>query len=193
MLTIQVILGSVRQGRQGEKVARWAVAQAAGQEHMQIELLDLKDYPLPFYAEPMSPAFLKGNYSFDAAKQWVTKIAQADGYIVVTPEYNHGYPAVLKNALDYGYIEWNKKPIAFVSYAGSNVGGSRAVEQLRLVAIELQMAPIREGVHLAGIRQLFEEDGTIKDPTYAQRFGSMLQQLAWWAKALQAARIMGDI
>ena len=116
------------------------------------------------------------------------KIAQADGYIIVTPEYNHSFSAVLKNALDHGYHEWSNKPAAFVSYSGGAVGGARAVEQLRLVVIELQMAPIREGVHVGGVRQVFDEQGHMTVTTYDDRLLALFRQLRWWGDALQAAR-----
>jgi NAD(P)H-dependent FMN reductase len=188
LLTIQVILGSTRKGRRGENVARWVLERALAAEAFSAELLDLADYPLPFYEETTSPAGHHGNYALDVQRRFVAKIAQADGYIIVTPEYNHGYPAALKNALDHGYYEWNNKPTAFVSYAGTAIGGSRAVEQLRLVAIELQMAPIRESVHVGAVRQIFDEQGQMTADTYDQRLAALFRQLRWWGDALKAAR-----
>ncbi len=113
---------------------------------MQAELIDLRDWPLPFFNEAGSPGMLKGNYTNDLAKRWSAKIAEADAFIVVTPEYNHGYPAVLKNAFDWLYPEWNHKPIGFAGYGNAN--GARAIEQLRQVVIELQMHPIKNSVHI---------------------------------------------
>lgn len=188
VVLIQVVIGTVRRGRQGEKVARWVADGVERFDGMTVELLDLLDYPLPFYDEPTSPTMLRGNFQSDVAKRWVADIARGDGYIFVSPEYNHGYSAVLKNALDYGYLEWNNKPAAFVSYSGGNVAGARAVEQLRLVAVELQMAPIREGLHLPGIRQLFDDSGAPNDPTVNTRLQSLLRQLLWWAETLKAGR-----
>jgi NAD(P)H-dependent FMN reductase len=188
MVEIQVILGTVREGRQGEKVANWVYQVASRDERIQAELLDLKDYPLPFYSERLPPSVLQGNYSSEVAKRWVAKIAPADGYIFVSPEYNHGYSAVLKNALDYAYYEWNNKVAAVVSYSGGSIAGARGVEQLRLVAIELQMAPIREAVHIAGVRQQFDEEGKPKDPMYSLRVERMLDQLVWWAEVLKEGR-----
>ena len=105
----------------------------------------------------------------------------------VTPEYNHGYPAVLKNALDHVYAEWNNKPAAFVAYGGK-AGGARSVEQLRSVAIELQMAPIRQAILIPGVRRAFDEDGKPADASYEQQADALLDQLVWWARALKAAR-----
>jgi NAD(P)H-dependent FMN reductase len=114
-------------------------------------------------------------------------MAQGDGYVFVTPEYNFGYPAVLKNALDHIYHEWNNKPVGFVSYGGG-AGGSRAVQQLRQVVVELQMAPIRAGIVIPFARRLFDESGGIKDEAYDGRANALLEQLLWWTRALKAAR-----
>jgi NAD(P)H-dependent FMN reductase len=188
LLNIQVILGSTRKGRRGENVARWVVERASSAGEFQVELIDLAEYPLPFYEETMSPAGHHGSYVQEEQRRFVAKIAQADGYVMVTPEYNHSFSAVLKNALDHGYYEWNNKPVAFVSYAGVAVGGARAVEQLRLVVIELQMAPIRESVHIGNVRQVFGEQGQMTVPAHDQRLTALFRQLRWWGDALKAAR-----
>ncbi|MGD0328096.1 MAG: NAD(P)H-dependent oxidoreductase [Minisyncoccia bacterium] len=147
-LKIYVIIGSTRQNRFSEKPARYLYEELKKKKDIQAELIDLRDWPLPFFDEPMGPSMLKGNYSHELAKKWAAKVGEADGYIIVTPEYNHGYPAVLKNALDWVYTEWNKKPVGFVSYG--SVGGARSVEQLRQVVVELQMVPIRNAIHIPG-------------------------------------------
>lgn len=184
---IQVIIGSIRQGRQGEKVANWVFDQIRNNDALEIELVDLKDYPLEFYNAPSTPKLLNETYQSELANKWVAKVGEADGYIIVTPEYNHGYPASLKNALDYPYASWNKKPVAFVSYGGPGAG-LRVVEQLRLVSIELQMAPIQESVWIPYVRDAFEENGKIKDESYNARLRSMFDQLSWWVKALKSVR-----
>jgi NAD(P)H-dependent FMN reductase len=112
---IYIILGSTREGRKGEKVAKWVHSVAASRSDLDIELVDLRDWSLPFVHNADTPA--SGKYNVETQK-WADKIAQADGFLIVTPEYNHGYPAVLKNALDHLYAEWNGKPVAFVSYGG---------------------------------------------------------------------------
>lgn len=188
MIKIQVILGSTRPNRQSEKVGNWVLEQISKNPEITAELIDLKDWPLPFYNESSSLTSLKGELSVEIAKKWGEKIKEADGYIIVTPEYNHGYSAVLKNALDYAYYEWNNKPIAFVGYGGS-VGGGRAVEQLRLVAIELQMAPIRNAVFIPAVWAAFDESGVLKEvERYNKAIEGVLIQLLWWAKALKQAR-----
>ncbi len=145
-IKIQIIIGSTRQNRFSEKPANYLFEELKKIEIIEAELIDLRDWPLPFYDEPMSPSGNKGNYLNPLGKQWANKIGEADGYIMVVPEYNHGYPAVLKNALDWVYSEWNKKPVGFVSY-GSALG-ARAIEQLRQVVIELKMVPLFSSIHI---------------------------------------------
>lgn len=113
---------------------------------MTTELLDLRDYPLPFFDESVSPMRMNGQYSNQAVAKWADKVKQADAYIMICPEYNHGYTAVLKNAIDHLYPEWNHKPVGFLSFGST--GGARAIEQLRLVAVELQLLPIKNAIHI---------------------------------------------
>lgn len=181
---ILVILGSTRAGRQGEQVARWLMRQLERQPGADFELVDLRDYPLPFFDSPVPPA--SGHY-MPEARRWAEKVASGDGFIILTPEYNHGYPGVLKNALDHVYREWNHKPVAFVSY-GAVGGGYRAVEQLREVAVELQMAPIREQVGIPLVWMAFDEAGEMRQPGVDQALARMVSDLLWWTHALAAAR-----
>jgi NAD(P)H-dependent FMN reductase len=188
-LKVKIILGSTRQGRFGDKPANWIVGLAKKHAELEVELLDLRDWKMPFYNEDHSLGSEPGVYSDKVAEKWSKKIAEADAFIVVTPEYNHGYSAVLKNALDYAYTEWNNKPIAFVAYG--SVGGARAVEQLRQVAVELQMAPIRNAVHIPAPWFMVDEKGDLKpgalDP-FKDAAEGMITQLIWWGKALKEAR-----
>src|SRR5712675_726420 len=184
---IGIVIGSTREGRFGEKPAHWIHEIATQRTDLAFELIDLRDHPLPFFNEPRSPAY--GPVDNEAARLWAGKLATLDGLIVVTPEYNHGPSAVLKNALDYAYTEFNRKPIAFVGYGG--VGAARAIEQLRLVAIELQMAPVRNAVHIGMVEFLgvWQQGKTFDDfPHLAQAATAMLDDLAWWAKVLKTAR-----
>ncbi|MEK7150291.1 MAG: NAD(P)H-dependent oxidoreductase [Patescibacteria group bacterium] len=188
-LNIKIILASVRDGRFGDKPAKWIADIANEVEGFSVELLDLKDYSLPMFAEAVSPFYVLDKYSNPLINRWAEEIATADGFVVVTPEYNHGYPSSLKNNMDYLYKEWNKKPIAFVGYG--TTGGSFAVGQLRQVAIELQMTPIRNAVHINSPWNLVEKDGSLKSGAldkYANEARKMLEQLKWWAKVLQDAR-----
>lgn len=190
-MKIQVIVGSTRQNRFSEKPAHWIAEYAKTKPDLEVELVDLRDYPLPFFDEPMSPSRLQRKYSDERVQIWSKKVDEADGYIVVSPEYNHAYPAVLKNAFDVLYPEWNYKPIGFVSYGNAN--GARAVEQLRLVAIELQMAPIQRALHIPSqvyLAIIRPQDGDTSNPldSLTWQADGFLNQLTWWAKALKVAR-----
>lgn len=190
-IKIKIILGSTRKNRFSDKPGNWILEQAKKKEGAEVELLDLRDYPMPFYDEPISPAMIKdGAYQNEIVKKWAAKINEADAFIIVTPEYNHSTSGVLKNALDSIYTEWNNKPVSFVSYGG--VGGARAVEQVRTVAIALQMAPIRSAVHIpGGPWNLLDEKGNLKEGAFfpfENSASAMLDQLIWWGRALKAAR-----
>lgn len=184
-IKIQVILGSTRQNRFGDKPAKWIFEKLKAVPEVEAELLDLRDYPLPFFDEPRSPASSGGEYVLAAGRKWAEKIGEADGYIVVTPEYNHGYPAVLKNALDYVYKEWNNKPVGFVSYGVT--GGARVVEQLRQVVVELKMVPVRTAVHILAFRTLLDEKGNLKTETLEKNADDMIGQVLWYARILKEA------
>lgn len=183
-LTIQVIISSTRENRFGSTVGEWFRSVAEARDDLEVELIDLRDYPMPFFDEPTSPA---GGHYAEEAKPWAEKISRGDGYVIVSAEYNHGPTAVLKNALDHIYKEWNNKPIAFVSYGGG-AGGARAVQQLRLTSIELQMAPIRNAVVIPMARGAFNDDGRPNNDALNDRANALLDQLVWWARALKAAR-----
>ena len=188
-LKVKIILGSTREGRFSDKVGAWMLEEVKKDSHIEAEVLDLRDFEMPFFAEAETPSYKTKPYAHPAVAQWTAKIAEADAFIIVAPEYNHGYPAVLKNALDYVYQEWNNKPVAFVSY-GSALG-SRSVEQLRQVAIELQMAPIRNALHMPyDVIMAVGKGAPVGDvlAPYAERVGGLLSQLLWWGKALKAAR-----
>lgn len=133
------------------------------------ELLDLRDFPMPFFDEAITPTMLKEPYSNPDVARWTNKIAEGDAFVVITPEYNHGYPAVLKNALDYVKKEWSNKKVGFVGYG--TLGAARAIEQLRQVVIELQMYPVRNAVHITKFWELTNFD------SYNQPLKSLLDQL----------------
>lgn len=189
-LNVKVILGSTRQGRFSDKVAPWLVEELKKNADLSIEVLDLRDYDMPFFNEPVSPSFKSEPYKNEAVARFTQKIAEGDAYIIIAPEYNHGMPAVLKNAMDWVYQEWNNKAVGFVSYG--TVGGARSVEQLRMVAIELQMAPVREAVQINGelyFPVLFG-NGTPAEllSKYGDKAQNMIKQLVWWGRALKQAR-----
>lgn len=190
---IQIILGSTRQGRRGEKVAKWVLGQAIMRKDLKVELLDLRDWPLPFFDEPKSPSTIsEGEYSTKAANQWAAKVAEADGYVIVTPEYNHGYSAVLKNALDYVYKGWNNKPVFFVSYSTGSVGGARAVEQLRVVVNNLQMVALQAALHLPRVHEAFDEQGGVKDARFNSGLSAIFDQLAKLANIYKSNQGRGN-
>lgn len=184
---IGIIVGSTRQGRFGDRPANWILNIARQRTDLTVELVDLRDYPLPMFDEPMSPAWRPATNP--VAQRWCARLAALDGLIVVTPEYNHGYAGVLKNALDHAYAEFAHKPIGFVGYGG--VGAARAIEQLRLVAIELQMAPVRSAVHIGMVEYVgvLQQGKTFDDfPHLGKSATSLLDDIAWWARSLRAAR-----
>ena len=184
---IAIIIGTTRAARFGDKPAKWIKDIASQRDDLTVEVLDLRDYPMPFFDEVASNAWVPSQN--EVAQRWQKKVAEFDGYILVTAEYNRGVPAVLKNALDYAYPEWNRKPAAFVGYG--SVGAARAIEQLRLIAVELQMAPTRTGVHIQGADfvAVWKGGKPITELTYLQQNATdMLDQLVWWANALKAAR-----
>jgi len=186
---IQIIVGSTRDGRRGVRVAEWFWKLAAAREDLRCELVDLLEWDLPWYRDAVVPP--RGQYSEEATLRWAAKVAPADGYVLLTPEYNHGYPAALKNALDHLYAEWNHKPVTFVTYGGS-AGGVRAAEQLVQVAVELKMAPLRPQVHIPMAGRIFGRDGSGEvDRRHVDAANVALTELAWWARALRSARAGG--
>lgn len=191
-LKILVILGSTRQGRYGDKPAHWIKTLLSEHAELEAELVDLRDWPLPFFDQARPPARVTdGNYGNELANRWAQKLAEADGFVITAAEYNHGYTAVLKNALDWVYHEWKRKPVAFVGYGG--LGGARSVEQLRQVAIELEMAPLRQGVHipkevfLATMKETAPADRALFAPAEHSAKG-LVNEMVWWARALRSAR-----
>lgn len=192
-LNVKIILASIREGRFGDKPAAWIFDIAKQNGAVSAELLDLKEYKLPLFAQKVSPKHVEGSYGDPAIDVWAAKIAEADAFIMVTPEYNNGYPSSLKNNIDYLYKEWGLKPVCFVSYGVT--GGARAIQQLREVAIELQMAPISNSVNIFNPWNLTDDEGNLRPGVFDEHekgAGFMLEQLVWWAKALKEARESGQ-
>jgi NAD(P)H-dependent FMN reductase len=184
MPRIGIILGSTRPNRNGEQVARWVLDIATERSDAEFEPIDLRDYPLPHFDEPQRPSL--GQYAHDHTKAWAQKIATFDGFVMVTPEYNHGTSGVLKNAIDYLYAEWHNKAVGFVSYG--SVGGARAAEHLRLVAGSLQMADVRQQVALSMITE-FENLSVFKPGDYnISALHTLLDQVIAWSTALAPLR-----
>ncbi|MVN85384.1 FMN reductase [Deinococcus sp. HMF7620] len=186
-MKIAVIIGSTRATRFADKPAAWLRGIVSQRTDAEYEFVDLRDYPMPFFDEVASNLWAPTQN--EVALRWQQKIAEFDGYIFLTAEYNHAPTGVLKNALDYAYVEWNKKPAAFVGYG--SVGAARAIEQLRQIAVELQMAPIRTGVHIQGADFFgaWQAGAALEDMAHLQPgVQSMLDELHWWASALKTAR-----
>jgi NAD(P)H-dependent FMN reductase len=184
---LAIIIGSIRPNRFAEHAARWIETIAKRRSDFDVALIDLKDYPMPLFAEEASPLYAPPKN--DVARRWQQKVVEFDAYVCTAAEYNHGPAAVLKNALDYAYAEWNRKPVSFVGYGG--VGAARAVEQLRLQTIALQMAPMRTVVNILypAYLAVVQEGKKLSDfDCLNQSAEDMLDQLAWWTGALKTAR-----
>jgi len=187
MLNIGVIIGSTRPGRVGEQVGKWVFELAGKRTDAKFELVDIKDFNLPLLDEPVPPS--QGKYSKDHTKKWAAKIDSFDGFVFVTPEYNHGICGALKNAIDFLFKEWNNKAAGFVGYGSA--GGVRAVEHLRVVMAEVQVATVRNQVALSLFSD-FENYTTFKpDPRHEKSVGAMLDQLLAWSGALKTLRAAG--
>ena len=183
---IGVIVGSTRPNRIGRQVADWFLQQVKDTPGVEFELFDLAEVKLPLLDEPESPSH--GNYQLDHTKKWSQMIARQDGYIWVTSEYNHGYPAALKNAIDFLYAEWGKKPVSFVGYG--SLGAPAAIEQLVNVAAQLHMVPqVASATKLVRAWEMFDDQGQVKpDHVYGAPPQRLVENLVWWAKALQPIR-----
>jgi len=184
MIKIAIIVGSTRPGRVGPAVGRWVHDLAHTRQDAEFELVDLADFRLPLLDEPVPPS--RGQYSQPHTRAWAAKIAAFDGYVFVTPEYNHAIPGALKNAIDFLYREWNDKAAGFVGYGSA--GGVRAVEQLRLVMAEVQVATVRNQVALSLFTD-FEKFATFRPAAHHEKsVHGMLDQLIAWSGALKSVR-----
>lgn len=187
---IAVIIGSTRKARFADKPAAWLMDEVAKRDDMTFELVDLRDFDLPLFDEVASNLWVPSEDP--RAVAWQQKIAGFDGYIFVTAEYNHSVSGSLKNALDQAYKEWNRKPAAAFGYGG--VGAARAIEHLRGIAVELQMVPLRNAVHLGGGEFMkvspLGQNGDMSEvaPVLRPSLDALLDELVWWADATRAAR-----
>jgi len=190
MNVISVIIGSTREGRFSEKPARWVFENLRRRGGVEARLLDLRDFPMPFFDQALTPAMPgRAPYHHEVVQRWTAEIAAADGFIFVTPEYNYGPSAVLKNAIDWVYPEWNRKAAAFVGYGSAM--GARSVQQLRETMIELQIAPVRSSVHIPVATLWAHYQGGDVDKGLAELetpARKMLDDLLWWTQALKLAR-----
>jgi NAD(P)H-dependent FMN reductase len=187
MVRIGVVLASMRQGRRGENFAKWIHHLVAERPGVEAELLDLRDYPLSGYTYAEMPSAIEAKYEHEIMRLWSEKVHGMDGFVLVTPEYNHGYPGQLKNALDHVSKGWWYKPVGFVGYGGM-ASGARAVMQLKAVCVELRMVPVRGEVNVRLIGLELDESQRPKDPLYARTSKAMIDQLLWWAVATKNSR-----
>ena len=184
MIKVAIILGSTRPNRNGEAVAKWVYELSKNRDDAEFQLIDLKDFDLPLLDEPMPPSM--GQYTKSHTKKWAETIVSFDAYVFVTPEYNHSTSGALKNAIDYLYKEWNNKSAGFVGYGG--VGAVRAIEHLRLIMAELQIADVRAQVSLSMITD-FENYHVFKPaPSHQRNVHQMLDQVIAWANVLKLLR-----
>lgn len=187
---IALVIGSTRPSRFADKPAQWMLKQAQAREDIEVELVDLRDHPLPFFAEVASNLHVPSKDP--EAIRWQKRIAAFDGFIFVVAEYNHSISGALKNALDQAYREWNRKPFTAIAYGGA--GGARALEHLRGIAIELQMVSTRSAVHIGGsdFMKVFPMGGNKPIEEIEQALlpaaTNALDELSWWANATMAAR-----
>lgn len=186
MYILKIIISSTRPGRKGPAVASWIHELAKGHGAFQVELLDLAEINLPFFDEPNHPRLQK--YEHQHTKDWSKLISAADAFIIVTPEYNYGYPAPLKNALDYLYNEWTYKPVAFVSYGGLS-GGIRAVQMLKQVVTAMKMVPLVESVNIPFFTKFLDDQDRFNgDESLTKSANGMLDELAKWTEPLVGMR-----
>ena len=190
-MNIQVIIASTRPNRLGERVGKWVAGVAAQKGGFNVDVVDLADYDLPHFDEAVSPRFNPDRRPHPAVRRWLAKASRADGYVIVTPEYNHSIPGVLKDALDFLDWQFTKKPVAIVSYG--TVGGARAAEQLKQILIEVKAAVVPEAVALLGAGGVIDESGQFTGDTTSPRspVGSLnktLDELAWWTETLKVGR-----
>jgi NAD(P)H-dependent FMN reductase len=186
---LAIVVGSVRESRFGPVVAAWVAEQAAAHGGFGVDVIDLADYDIPLALPAASPKYAGDDYPRPAGLAGLTaRLDAADAFVIVTPEYNHSFPASLKNLIDWHYTQWQAKPIGFVSYGGLS-GGLRAVEQLRQVFAELHAITVRDSVSLHGPWSGLGEDGRPLDPAVLESAAkNMVDQLLWWGRALRTAR-----
>ena len=197
MSKLLVIVGSTRPGRAADLVVPWVTSRAREHGGFDVEVADLRDWPLPIFGEHAGTIGDRTDptYSEPLVRAWNKKVKQADAFVVVTPEYNHSIPAVLKNAIDTVWLSFGfrNKPVAAVGYSGSVGAGIRAIEHLAHVFVEAEAVPLRNTVVIPFVRTAFGADGEPCDPETGIRLQVMLDDLAWWSAALEQARAAGQL
>jgi NAD(P)H-dependent FMN reductase len=194
---LQVIVGSTRPTRAADHVVRWVMDRAGRHGAFRAELIDLRDWPLPMFGEHYGTIgdFRDPTYSDPVVRRWNAKIKEGDAYLVITPEYNHSIPGVLKNAIDSVFVSFafRNKPMATVSYSGGTTAGAHAAAHLTQIAVETEAVPLRSGVSVPGVETAFGPGGDPADGLADVKLGVVLDDLAWWASALREARAGGEL
>lgn len=185
-MKIMVILGSSREGRRGEMAGRWVAKMAQQRENVDIDFVDTRELNLPFYDELSSIDSLNGNFRHEEGRAWNARVAEADAFIFVTPEYNRGIPAILKNAIDYAWKGWNYKPVSIVSYSDGPWGGARATEQLKLISIGVKALPLSAAVHIPLIQDAFDDHGSPANDKLEGGVNRLLDELLMIANKLSS-------
>jgi NAD(P)H-dependent FMN reductase len=197
MSKLLVIVGSTRPTRSADLVLPWLTRKVSEHEAFDAEIVDLRDWPLPIFAEHFGTIgdFSDPTYSEPIVKAWNNKVKSADAYVILTAEYNHSVPGGLKNAIDSVWVSFGfrNKPVAFVGYSGSQIGGARAVEHLAHIFVETESVPIRNSVLVSNVREAFGPDGQPVNPMTDVAADIMLDDLAWWSAALEKARAGGEL
>jgi len=196
MLKLQIIVGSTRDVRNADPVLRWLIPFVRAREAFDLEMLDLRQWPLPFFQEGVATIGDLSNptYSDPLVKRWNDKIKEADAYLIVTPEYNHSLPGVLKNAIDTVFFSFGfrHKPVAYVAYSTGVGAGVRAVEHLNQIMLETEAVPVRTQTLIPYVANAFDAHGKPTNLALDVGLGVMLEDLAWLARALKAARVAGE-
>ena len=196
MYRLQVIIGSTRDGRNADAVCRWVLPVAQSHAVFRVEVLDLREWPLPMFQETIASVgdFADATYSDPLVKRWNDKIGEADAYIIVTPEYNRTLPGVLKNAIDTVFFSFafRHKPVAFVSYSLGPTGGVCAVQHLNQIMIETEAVPVRTPTLIPLVGNAFDAEGKPNNAGVGVSLSVMLDDLAWLTKALATARAEGE-
>jgi NAD(P)H-dependent FMN reductase len=196
-MKLGIIIGATRQGRQSQKQAQWVYNTAIELEDVEAEIVDLKDYPMPFFDEPISPRYNPNREIDLRAQRWLKKLEEFDAYVFVTPEYNHSIPGVLKNAIDYITWEMSRKPAAIVSHGSA--GGARAAMHLKEILSESKTVPIPNSVAIHGMSEAINEEGELAKDVKSNPYGpqsaldGLLEELQWYSDALQQARKSQDL
>jgi len=184
--TLQIIIASTRPGRVGPSVAAWFRDRAIKTGDFEVELIDLAEVNLPMFDEPKHPRF--GEYVHQHTKDWSATIRRGDAYVFVVPEYNYGFNAAIKNAIDYLNHEWQYKPLGFVSYGGV-AAGTRAVQMLKQVVSALKMVPMADAVHIPFVQQFLDKERVLQPNQIMEDSATaLLAELARWTSATQQLR-----